>query len=201
RRRLSRVGKLAVAVATEASAGADPATLPIVWASRYGDAQRSLDMIGTHANGDPISPTAFTVSVHNGIGAQYSIARGVTQNASSMSAGLSTPAAGMLEAVALLADGHDQALLVHYDAPLPGAYEQFQDSSMAEYAWAVRISGAKRGEPHFTLQIQPDETAIKNGVVSRLPPGLQILWFLLSDTHTLTQRHHQCTWIWSREHA
>src|SRR5690606_4859380 len=149
RRRLNRLGKMAAAVATQASEGVDTHALPIVWASRYGDAHRSLEMIGARARGEPISPTAFAVSVHNGIGAQYSIAKRVTQNATSLSAGLRSAKAGLLEALSLLSDGHEQVLLVHYDAPLPGAYQQYHDAPMADYAWAIRICRPAPGMPHF----------------------------------------------------
>lgn len=76
RRRLGPLAKMAVVVADDVLAQAQHSDLPVVWVSRYGDSEKSLQMLRAHVSGDPLSPTAFALSVHNGVGAQYSILRG-----------------------------------------------------------------------------------------------------------------------------
>lgn len=200
RRRLSPLGKMAVAVATEASQGVVLETLPVVWASRYGDAHRSLEMLSQHAQGEPISPAAFAISVHNGIGAQYSITKAVTQNATSVAAGVMSGQAGLMEAISLLDDGHPEVLVVHYDAPLPEAYASFHDSPMTEYAWALRVGRADPARAHFTLHCQASSSP-DSASVALLPPGLELLRFLISGTPQLVQEHQGRHWTWRRHHA
>ncbi|MEY2840859.1 MAG: hypothetical protein RJB60_3158, partial [Pseudomonadota bacterium] len=48
----------------------------MVFASRYGDATRSLAMLGDLVNQQALSPSSFALSVHNAVAAIYSIARG-----------------------------------------------------------------------------------------------------------------------------
>lgn len=200
RRRLSRLGKMAVAVTSGVSHVTDMRVLPIVWASRYGDAHRSLEMLAQHAKGDAVSPTSFAVSVHNGIGAQYSIAKSITQNATSIAAGATTAEAGLIEAVALLADGHPEVIVVHYDALLPEAYAQYHDGPMTDYAWALRIARARPDSNYLSLSTQ--ETSPQGDVAKTLlPPGLEVLKFLLSDAPRLVHQHQSRAWIWSRHHG
>lgn len=201
RRRLSRLGKLAVAVASDASGSTAPETLPIVWASRYGDASRSLAMLAERARGEPVSPTAFAVSVHNGIGAQYSICKKITQNASSLAAGSSTVEAGLIEAAALLAEGHREVLLVHYDAPLPEPFSRFHDAPAAEYAWAFRITQANPQDPAGAFSLRAERSPPPNLPPPCLPHGLEILRALLTGTPYLHPRQEGGCWNWSPLHA
>ena len=150
RRRLNALGRAAAQVAWESHAPGDGT--PVVFASGYGDAQRCLSLLKEFAASGAASPTDFTFSVHNAIGAMYSISRSDTASYTSVAAGSASAAAGVVEACALLADGAREVLLVCYDAPLPGEYAQFQQQPAAAYAWAWRIAAAEEGRPHLTLR-------------------------------------------------
>src|SRR5690606_21595806 len=69
RRRLSALGRMAVQVAYWCQSAASG--IPVVMASRYGDAERSIALLTDLARQSPLSPTAFGLSVHNAIAAQY----------------------------------------------------------------------------------------------------------------------------------
>src|SRR6218665_170689 len=142
RRRVDRLGRLACQVAYWCQPAAQA---PMVFASRYGDAERSLSLMGDLVRGQPLSPTGFGLSVHNAISALYSIARGHTSNTVVVAAGRASAAAALTEAAALLADGAIEVLVVCYDAPLPGSYAAFEDQPSCEYAWAWRVT--KPGRP------------------------------------------------------
>src|SRR5262245_41561496 len=71
RRRLSRLSKMALAC-SHAAAGALPA-MPIVFGSRYGEMGITLDLLTSLAQEESLSPTAFTLSVHNAAIGQMSI--------------------------------------------------------------------------------------------------------------------------------
>ena len=69
RRRLNRVGRMACHVAYGSDNGQTADA--IVFASRYGDTDKTLSLLGDLVKGEPLSPTGFGMSVHNAIAAQY----------------------------------------------------------------------------------------------------------------------------------
>lgn len=171
RRRLNPLGRMAVHVAYGAQA--DATGMPVIFASRYGDAARSLELLDAIAQDNPLSPTGFGLSVHNAIGAMYSIARGDRTNYLSIAAGAASAAAGLIEAYCLLADGAPNVTLVCYDAPLPGDYACFHDEPTAPYAWAWQIALPQDNEAGLTLR-SPSAPATHEHV-RQLPFGLALL--------------------------
>ena len=201
RRRLGRLAKMAVLVADDVLQREQLTDLPIVWASRYGYADKSLGLLREHAVGEPLSPTAFGLAVHNGIGAQHSILRGMVSNAVCVASSQGAPEAGLVEALALL-HGEDvpAVLLVCYDAPLPGEYTGFDESRLVEFAWAALITRARHAEdsPAFSLSAGTVAPETKPVDAASLPHGLGVLQFLL-DAHQTTHSHGG--WTWERLHA
>lgn len=185
RRRLALLGKMAVAVADQVLAplSGSAQDLPVVWASRYGDAQRSLELLGEHARSAPLSPTSFALSVHNAIGAQHSIARRMTGNALCVAAGDSTVEAGLVECLGLLAEGAPQVLLVCYDAPLPEDYALFQDEPACAYAWAWLLGAVPAAGAQRVLTLESVDLPVERGPegdARLLPHGLEVLQWALA---------------------
>ncbi len=195
RRRLSSLGRMAAQVAYWAQG--ESRSMPVVLGSRYGDAARSLALLGDLIRDEPLSPTVFGLSVHNAIGAMYSIARGDRSNYLSVSAGATSAAACLVEAAGLLADGEPEALVVCYDAPLPGAYADFEDEPAASYAWAWRVSAPALGQPHFRLEAGASEPEPVRSL-PLLPFGLDVLRFYLAGDSRLQRAVGRSTWTWSR---
>ena len=204
RRRLGPLAKMAVAVADEALQHAHASDIPVVWASRYGDADKSLALLAAQAQGEALSPTAFGLSVHNGVGAQHSILRGMKANAVCVASSHTTPEAGMVEAVGLLHEGAREVLCVVYDAPLPAAYAPVHDEPALSMAWAVLLTRAEAGHPHFTLEAGaalPAESTSQNGSLS-LPHALNVLRFLIDPQCRQYVRCHPAgQWVWRRVDA
>src|SRR4051812_6705411 len=71
RRRLSPIGRAALSVIMPLadSQGA----MPLVYVSRHGDLNRTLGLLQDLALGEPLSPTAFSLSVHNATAGLFSI--------------------------------------------------------------------------------------------------------------------------------
>lgn len=141
RRRIDRLGRMACQVAYWCHEPRED--VPVVFASRYGDATRSLALLGDLAQGQPLSPTGFGLSVHNAVAALYSMARGDTANSVVVAAGRATVAAALTEAAGLLADGAPEVLVVYYESPLPADYACFHDEPALNYAWAWRVAAAR----------------------------------------------------------
>jgi len=196
RRRLGPLGRSAAQVAYGAHDGR--LGIPVVLGSRYGDATRSLDLLADLARGEAVSPTAFGLSVHNAIGAMYSIARGDRANYVSVAAGAASPAACLVEAAGLLADGAPEVLVVCYDAPLPGAYQTFEDEPGALYGWAWRVGPARPGHPRHELRWGASAGAAPSPA---LPMGLDLLRFFLADDPELRREADGTAWTWSRHDA
>ncbi len=205
RRRFAPLGRLAAQTVFDLPEAPPPAEalpvddVPSVFASRYGETARCLELLKAQATGEALSPTAFALSVHNALGAMIAIARGDRRNSSAIAAGPLTAAAGVAEAVALLEDGARAVDLVVYDSPLPPPYREFQDEPAAHAAFAWRLRRPAAGEPALHLDWLADDAANPVDADPRLailPAGLQALWFALSDASVLEQRAagRRCRW-------
>lgn len=199
RRRIDPLGRAALQVAYWAQQDVDAAALPampLLFASRWGELARSVSMLQELARGEALSPTAFSHSVHNAIGAQYSIQRGITANVSAVAEGEFSAAAGWVEAQALLAAGAPAVLLTVFDAPLPPLYAHTGlDASIAPlHAYALRLRQAQAGEAGVALCRQARSGAAAAG--ASLAPNLQVLRFLLDPAAVLLQADGAADWQW-----
>ena len=94
RRRFAPLGRLAAQAAIDLRrrrrrrpTTPDLADNPTVYASRYGETSRCLELLADQARGNALSPTAFGLSVHNAIGAMIALTRGDRRNSSAIAAG------------------------------------------------------------------------------------------------------------------
>jgi len=177
RRRIEPLGRIALQAAYWAQGDQAPAG-PVVFASRWGEIARSVEMLQQLAAGEPLSPTAFSLSVHNAIGALFSIARQDRSNYQAVSAGAHSVEAGFAEASGLIADGAARVLLVCFEAPLPPLYRA-HDEADGRYtlprAFALALSRATSGRG-IGLVSHAAETSSST---ARLPPDLRALRFLI----------------------
>jgi len=194
RRRLNALGRAAAQAAWDCHV--PDAALPVVFASGYGDAQRCLQLLKEYAATGSASPTDFALSVHNAIGALYSIARGDRANYSSIAAGAASAAAGAMESASRLAQGAPAVLLVCYEAPLPGEYAGFGRGGSATYAWAWRLAPARVGAPQVDLAWSADDADSQGR--EALPFGLQALRFAVSGAASASTVSEGTRWTWSR---
>jgi Beta-ketoacyl synthase, N-terminal domain len=125
RRRLSTLSKVALKVAHDC-VGAEAAR--VVFASRHGELRRTTDILRAVSEGEPVSPTAFSLSVLNAMTGIFGIARGDRSAASAISAGAETLGYALLEAHAQYATQPDSpTLLVYADEPADPAYGTIED--------------------------------------------------------------------------
>jgi hypothetical protein len=120
---------LEVAQAACANAGRDPAQLPMVFASTYGDLAITDYMCSTLATAPTtLSPTRFHNSVHNAAAGYWSIATGCHQPYTAL-APAGTPFANGLFAAALqVCAERTDVLFVAYDIDARGAQAQIAHS-------------------------------------------------------------------------
>lgn len=112
---------LDVALAACAASGRDPSKLPSVFASTHGDLAIT-DYVASTLASEPraLSPTKFHNSVHNAAAGYWTIGNGCTAPTTAISAHDASFAQGLLEALSLLAAGHEAVLLAAFDASATG---------------------------------------------------------------------------------
>src|SRR5580704_15415156 len=116
---------LEVAHAACVQAGRDPAQLPTIFASTYGDLAITDYMSGTLAKAPAtLSPTRFHNSVHNAAAGYWSIATGCRQPYCALGAGAYTFAAGLFAAALQVHADQTDVLLVAYDIDTHGVQGQ-----------------------------------------------------------------------------
>ena len=98
RRRIERLGRMAIQAACWCEQPDDAGQVPLVFASRHGDVARSMELLDSLSADQGMSPTAFGLSVHNAVAALYSIARGHRGNYLALAAGRATVETACVEA-------------------------------------------------------------------------------------------------------
>lgn len=164
RRRLDAMSRMAFQVAWWAMPELDQDT-PLVFASRHGDVKRSLELLRSQADGEAMSPTQFTLSVHNAVVANYSIIRGFKGFYTAIAAQRNTAKAAFIEAFALLEDGAPQVQIVVYDEPLPEVYADFVDEPEAAYAWSMVLAKGGDLELDAGSGLPEDQPALPAGLL------------------------------------
>jgi Beta-ketoacyl synthase, N-terminal domain len=122
RRRASLVGRALADVAAEAmeQARADPATISTVIGSSLGEAATMIGLLEQMWRlRTPMSPAAFTMSVHNAASGLISISNGNRGFTTSLAADDDTPAAALLEAAGLVAATGGPVLVACADEVAP----------------------------------------------------------------------------------
>jgi hypothetical protein len=169
----------------------------VVFASRQGDVARALLLLRQLANGETMSPASFSMSVHNALGALYSIANAYTEPYTAIAAGENTVEAAFMEALGQLADGVPDVLLVYYDEPLPPPYGIFDDGIAFARACAYRLSLAQTGGFSLHAAARAPDSEIQN--TASLPADLAVFDFLVNHgAQRLVRTVGPRQWEWSR---
>jgi Beta-ketoacyl synthase, N-terminal domain len=180
RRRCSRLTRMMLHVAHSACSAEQLGILPVVFASRYGEAGATLALLRTLARRQPLTAAGFTHSVHNAQAGLFSIAANNRVGASAIAAGGDTFGAAFLEVVAAMHRGrHGGGLLVVADEVLPDLFARFQIEPPVPYAVAVRL-----GQDGPRLGFEPGVGKVPR--VSALPHALQFVRWLETDDLAIT---------------
>ncbi|MCX7096951.1 MAG: beta-ketoacyl synthase chain length factor [Methylococcales bacterium] len=153
-RRLSPLARTVFCAANPCIEG--QAAMPAVFSSSHGELAKSLLMLQTLAAGEEISPTAFSLSVHNAIAGLCSMAWQNKLQCTVLAPCEEGMAAAFIEALGLLQEGASQVLLVFYDEPLGNFYPAapFHLSNGETRALALVIGKSGQGQA-LALSILP----------------------------------------------
>jgi len=139
RRRLSIFNRIALYAAYET--GHNEGELAVVFSSRHGDLHKTSALLDTLANNESLSPTAFSMSVHNASAGLLSIFTGNHAASNTISAGRDSFFMALVDAYARISSGVcDKVLVIHCDQALPKEYLCFQDEQQIDHAVSFVMS-------------------------------------------------------------
>lgn len=191
RRRLARWGRMSLEVASACIEQIDENT-PCIFASRHGDTHRTLKLLETIAKGETLSPTAFSLSVHNSSVGIFSIVQKLFAGALAIAGGKETLAEALVAAFGLLSEGHKRVLLVQTDEPLASFYQCDEDEKDMPYAFAMVLS-LSEGEPldfNYSAKLNKlDE--------SKYSLGVNFLQFWYNNKPVLNYTGNRLNWRFS----
>jgi len=137
RRRLDRSGRMALSTAWPCAEGLD--SVQSVFASRHGALSRTLELLSNLAEHEPLSPTTFSLSVHNSNLGLFSIARSDRGAATALAAGADSLGMALLEGANLIAEGATQVLVCYSDDLAPPPYDSFPVEDASHRPFAVSL--------------------------------------------------------------
>ncbi len=189
RRRLSAMGRVALSLVIPLID--QWGDMPIVYVSRHGEVGRTLGLLQDMARGELMSPTAFSLSVHNSTAGLYSIHRGLTKNITAMSGGSEDLLPGLLEALGQCTAEEPQVLVLFCDEPVPELYRHQVNQPEALYALALVLN---RGASWVLEALgQPQANSAE-------PQSLQLLQHLEASAPSLMFSDSGCLWQLRRSH-
>ncbi|WP_137886953.1 beta-ketoacyl synthase chain length factor [Pseudomonas sp. 2FE] len=193
RRRLSRLARMAFSVAWPlAESRVGQPQLPLVFASRHGETPRTFALLSDLAEQTPLSPTQFSLSVHNAIIGLWSILRGDTSEMTALAAEGDGLEHAILEAGMLLTAGAPAVLVVIAEDLPPAAYAPWIDDVPFPYAVGLLLTPGTDWQLSLGENTAPAATA-------EWPHALSLLHTLLSH-HSHCQHHWKSrAWTWQHK--
>ncbi len=171
-------------------------TPPVVFSSAHGEICKSLAMLKTIQAGEELSPTAFSLSVHNAIAGLFSIAYGNTQEITVLAPGQEGIAPAFIEALGMLHEGAGEVLMLLYDEPIADFYPiaPFNLNTSSPCVLALRIALTGDGLPlQFLRSPQPRDDG------EHPVQLLHFLKFLLAGERSLSLGNQGHSWTWCKK--
>lgn len=205
RRRLSPLARAVFECAWPLAA--ERPAMPLVFASRHGETTRNFGLLQALAADEPLSPTAFGLSVHNAIAAQWSIIRRETTESIALSVEDDGLEHAFLEAAMLFGEGHEDVLVVLAEERPPAPYAPWIDDAPYTYAAAFHL----RPGTDWTLTASTNTAAAPSANASASasalpapaaapawPNPLNLLRHLTLCTPTWRHANDVRCWTWTR---
>ncbi|WP_076415220.1 beta-ketoacyl synthase chain length factor [Shewanella sp. UCD-KL12] len=163
RRRYSALTKMQLEAAFQADA---PASCRTIFASRHGELHRTLGLLNNLVEQEPLSPTAFSQSVHNTASGIYSILKDNRSASTSIAAGEESLLQAMIEAYGQLHEDPSPLMLVFADQAVPEVYDQYVDETELPLAMALVLANNNiANAPKLTISQQRGSQALSYGAL------------------------------------
>ena len=196
RRRLSRLARMCMETAWPLCG--ENEQLPFVFGSRHGETPRTLALLSDLADGAPLSPTAFGLSVHNAIAGQWSILRGQRGESTAIAGEADTFEHAVLEGALQLHAGASAALVVVAEQLPPPTYAPWIADVPFSYAVALRLGRADGDAATAGTGWQLTQARGGDSMPCAWPHALDFLRALLADETSLRHDWKTRRWNWQR---
>ncbi len=156
-RRLGHLGKISLNIASQLVE--KNGYMPSIFCSRHGGIQTTIKMLKELIWNDEISPTKFSLSVHNAISGIFTIANKDDLPTTAITAGPQDLINCFYEAYGQLKSGPaEQVLCMIYDEPIPEEYQQYCPLPAYPFAIGFVLSLSGFGGIKCSLSsVQPEE--------------------------------------------
>lgn len=185
RRRLSPLARAAFYVSEQCMH--DKAACPAIYCSSYGEYQRAEVILRDIAENKGVSPTAFSLSVHNAIAGQASIYFNNKEPMLAIAPAAHDYLTAFVDALGFLAEGKPSVLLVFYEEKAPEFFAPYCFSTDFPCALALRISMPKANKKAFTLDFVEQNV----NQHKEMPELLQLVRFFVQSNSELQLGHWQ----------
>ena len=192
RRRMSQLSKMAYFTAHSCLSSSKKQPI-CVFASQHGELTRTVKILNSLAGSEDVSPTDFSLSVHNTALGLFSINTKNKLPATTVAAGDDTFGYGFVEAYNLLARYQDSSvLLVYFDEPLPEPISHQGIGPQESVSIALLLT--RQGDNPLSFRFEP-----KLDSSSKEPSLAQdFLKFYLSNTAEQTTCTEKNRWHWQK---
>ena len=160
--------------------------MPIVHVSQHGEVHRTIRILDEIATGNSVSPTDFSLSVHNSVVGMLSIHRGIKEGITAIAAGAESLVPVLLEAGGLLAEDHESVLCVVSDEPVPERYAHYAPRPAIPFVVAFVVGSGHQ----YSLYQQGDDALCKDDC----PQALAFMRYVLSPEKELRLTHNRSGW-------
>jgi hypothetical protein len=192
RRRLSRLARMAFSVGWPIAEGREH--LPLVFVSRHGETPRTFEILSDLASNQPLSPTQFSLSVHNAVIGLWSILRGEASEMTALAAAGDGLEHGILEAAAMLSEGAPAVLLIVAEETPPEAYTPWIDDVPFPYALGLLLTPGDE----WHLSLTPLGADTPDTEAGEWPHALNLLRALTTRQRALQHPWKSRLWNWQR---
>ncbi|HBA65592.1 MAG TPA: hypothetical protein DCZ48_05320 [Methylococcaceae bacterium] len=172
--------------------------VPAVFSSAHGELAKSLAMMEMLEAGEEISPTGFSLSVHNAIAGLFSMAWKNKLQCTVLAPGEEGMAPAFIEGLGLLHEGAEQVLLVFYDEPLPAFYPSSPYRLSSDTSCALALLIAKGGAGQALTMFSSASTGNDGEQPVQLPAFIR---FLTEPQTRLTFCTPRRNWSWEKRSA
>lgn len=157
RRRFNSLGRCAMAAAMPLVQGIE--AIPSVFASRHGDTELSFSLLESIGQDEPLSPTSFSLAVHNAVAGLFSIARKDTSAVTAIAAMEGLVLQAFFEAIGQLQEA-ERVFCVIYEVPLPDFYQQHSHADDTGFPYSIALLLSRTDGEAFILEpAEPGEPA------------------------------------------
>jgi hypothetical protein len=169
--------------------------IPTVFSSANGEICKSLAMLKAIQAGDEVSPTAFSLSVHNAIAGLFSIVYANQQEITVIAPGQEGIAPAFIEGLGILQEGADAVLLVLFDEPIADFYPVSPFNINADNTCALTLRIALTGDG---LPLQISRSSITRCDGEQPIQLFAFLRFLLTEDKVLSLGNRGHSWRWQK---